>query len=326
MRWWWNELANLPIQSWSRPEEAVETVKPFLDMDTPPDFIFFDLAGTIDNLGVIDTVATMDYIFAQLRQTTGIEKFHHVRQPVEWYVRQCRKDQYQRVRYALGIWLMQEREKTRPLRESWSCQMDGLGLSVWIHSFPKQRRFRKGMAAEDGNKAVFRLHNPSSRQAVDKGQQHRETCWRNSINHQEAMCMAKESKVTSTRRVQKLIPTTCHQAGRAVQKEGPKNEVSKPKKRYLPRALSSLMDEYQERIHPPGLRIYSFWQDDIHIRKGIWNHQCASCLSLTNEDMSLSGLYRPCADRTFFQKVWGSCSKCIREKNNKDHNHVVIWE
>ena len=33
-------------------DEAVETVKPFLDMDTPPDFIFFDLAGTIDNLGV----------------------------------------------------------------------------------------------------------------------------------------------------------------------------------------------------------------------------------------------------------------------------------
>lgn len=50
----------------SRPEEAVETVKPFLDMDTPPDFIFFDLAGTIDNLGVIDTVATMDYIFCPI--------------------------------------------------------------------------------------------------------------------------------------------------------------------------------------------------------------------------------------------------------------------
>ena len=25
----------------SRPDEAVETVKPFLEMDTPPDFIFF---------------------------------------------------------------------------------------------------------------------------------------------------------------------------------------------------------------------------------------------------------------------------------------------
>jgi cellulose biosynthesis protein BcsQ len=50
----------------SRPDEAVETVKPFLEMDTPPDFIFFDLAGTIDNLGVIETIATMDYIFCPI--------------------------------------------------------------------------------------------------------------------------------------------------------------------------------------------------------------------------------------------------------------------
>ena len=47
----------------SHPGKAVETVKPFLEMETPPDFIFFDLAGTIDNLGVIETIATMDYIF-----------------------------------------------------------------------------------------------------------------------------------------------------------------------------------------------------------------------------------------------------------------------
>ncbi len=44
----------------------MEAIKPFLEMDTPPDFIFFDLAGTIDNLGVINTIVTMDYIFCPI--------------------------------------------------------------------------------------------------------------------------------------------------------------------------------------------------------------------------------------------------------------------
>ena len=55
----------------SRPEEAVETVKPFLDMDTPPDFIFFDRCYN----GL--------HLLPNYGRQRGIEKFHHVRQPVE---------------------------------------------------------------------------------------------------------------------------------------------------------------------------------------------------------------------------------------------------
>ena len=33
----------------SRPDNAIETVKPFIESATPPDFIFFDLTGTVNN-------------------------------------------------------------------------------------------------------------------------------------------------------------------------------------------------------------------------------------------------------------------------------------
>lgn len=49
-----------------RPADALETVKPFLEQESPPDFIFFDLAGTMDNIGVINTIATMDYVFCPI--------------------------------------------------------------------------------------------------------------------------------------------------------------------------------------------------------------------------------------------------------------------
>lgn len=45
--------------------------------------IFFDLAGTIDNLGVIDTVATMDYIFCPITADNVVLKVHVFNQPVE---------------------------------------------------------------------------------------------------------------------------------------------------------------------------------------------------------------------------------------------------
>ena len=43
----------------SRPGNAIETVRPFVESATPPDFIFFDLTGTVNNLDLIRTVATM---------------------------------------------------------------------------------------------------------------------------------------------------------------------------------------------------------------------------------------------------------------------------
>lgn len=50
----------------SHPDHAVEAARPFVESETPPDFVFFDLTGTVNNMGLIKTVATMDYIFCPI--------------------------------------------------------------------------------------------------------------------------------------------------------------------------------------------------------------------------------------------------------------------
>lgn len=50
----------------SHPEAAIEKAKAFIEKETPPDIIFFDLPGTVNNPGVINTVATMDYVFCPI--------------------------------------------------------------------------------------------------------------------------------------------------------------------------------------------------------------------------------------------------------------------
>lgn len=50
----------------SHPETAIEKAKDFIASETPPDIIFFDLPGTVNNPGVINTVATMDYVFCPI--------------------------------------------------------------------------------------------------------------------------------------------------------------------------------------------------------------------------------------------------------------------
>lgn len=60
----------------SRPEEAIEKAKEFLALPTPPDIIFFDLPGTVNNAGVIKTVATMDYVFCPIAADRVVMEAH----------------------------------------------------------------------------------------------------------------------------------------------------------------------------------------------------------------------------------------------------------
>ena len=132
----------------SRPEEAVETVKPFLDMDTPPDFIFFDLAGTIDNLGVIDTIATMDYIFCPITADNVVlrSSIMFASQLNDMFVSVGKTN----IKELNMLWNMVDAREKTDLYEKAGRVMDGLGLSVLDTFIPDSKRFRKE-CAEDGN-------------------------------------------------------------------------------------------------------------------------------------------------------------------------------
>ena len=47
----------------SRPGDAIDAARKLQEMENAPEIIFFDLPGTMDNEGVLKTVASMDYIF-----------------------------------------------------------------------------------------------------------------------------------------------------------------------------------------------------------------------------------------------------------------------
>lgn len=189
----------------SRPEEAVETVKPFLDMDTPPDFIFFDLAGTIDNLGVIDTIATMDYIFCPITADNVVlrSSIMFASQLNDMFVSVGKTN----IKELNMLWNMVDAREKTDLYEKAGRVMDGLGLSVLDTFIPDSKRFRKE-CAEDGNKAVFRSTIlPPDKQLI-KGS-NIEKLADEILSTSRSKVYGKESESKHRLgRVQKLIPTT----------------------------------------------------------------------------------------------------------------------
>ena len=50
----------------SRAEDAIRTAENLVEAQPDLDFVFFDLPGTINNASIVNTIATMDYIFCPI--------------------------------------------------------------------------------------------------------------------------------------------------------------------------------------------------------------------------------------------------------------------
>ena len=136
----------------SHPEEAIETVKCILDTGTPPDIVFFDLPGTINNHGVIRTIATMDYIFCPIAadrvvMTSSLAFAGLVNDTLVSTGQSNIKGLYL-------LWNMVDgREKTE-LYKAYDKVCAEFALPILETHLPDSKRFRKETAAE--RKAVFR--------------------------------------------------------------------------------------------------------------------------------------------------------------------------
>lgn len=137
----------------SRPEDAIEKAKEFLALPTPPDIIFFDLPGTVNNAGVIKTIATMDYVFCPITADRVVMesslKFATVLNDTMISTGQSN------IKGLYLLWNMVDgREKTE-LYEIYERIADELGLKVMNTSLPDSKRFRKE-GSETQGKALFR--------------------------------------------------------------------------------------------------------------------------------------------------------------------------
>lgn len=137
----------------SRPEEAIGTAKRLLASETPPDFIFFDLPGTINNLGVIKTIATMDYIFCPIAADRIVMesslKFAGIVNDTLVSTGQSN------IKGLYLLWNMVDgREKTN-LYKVYEIIAGEMGIQVMKTFLPDSKRFRKE-GSVDEDKVLFR--------------------------------------------------------------------------------------------------------------------------------------------------------------------------
>ena len=160
----------------SCPDNAIETAKPFIESATPPDFIFFDLTGTVNNLDLIRTVATMDYIFFDLTGTVNNLDLIRTVATMDYIFCPIAADRFimeSSLKYASIIndtlittgksnikgirllWNMVDKREKTDLYDIYDKVIAGMGLEVLNTCLPDSKRFRKE-GSEEGDRPFFR--------------------------------------------------------------------------------------------------------------------------------------------------------------------------
>lgn len=137
----------------SRPEDAVETAKKMLEMENPPEVVFFDLPGTLNNEGVLKTVAAMDYIFCPaIADRVVMQSSMVFAKAVNDHLITTGKSNIKGLYF---VWNMVDgREKTN-LYDVYDNVMSELGLTALKTVIPDSKRFRREGEKEE-NRPLFR--------------------------------------------------------------------------------------------------------------------------------------------------------------------------
>ena len=136
----------------SRPEDAPDAAKALMEKGNPLDFIFFDLPGTIYNPSIINTLATMDYIFTPIAADRVIMessiKFASI---INEHLITTGKTNIKGVHL---LWNMVDGREKTDLYDIYEKVCAEMALPVLKTALPDSKRFRKETATE--RKAVFR--------------------------------------------------------------------------------------------------------------------------------------------------------------------------
>ena len=137
----------------SRPEQAIENATRFLKAGTPLDFIFFDLPGTVNNAGVINTIANMDYIFCPVTADRVVmESSLRFAIIVNDHLISTGKSNIKGFHL---LWNMVDGREKTDLYHVYEKVAGELGIPILKTFLPDSKRFRKEASAET-TKAIFR--------------------------------------------------------------------------------------------------------------------------------------------------------------------------
>lgn len=134
----------------STPEDAVEKVKELADSDF--DIIFFDLPGTVNNAGVVQTLARMDYIFSPIAADRVVMEstLRFVVVLNDTLVTTGKSN----IKGLYLLWNMVDGREKSELYDVYENVISELGLSVLKTYLPDSKRFRRELSI--GHKALFR--------------------------------------------------------------------------------------------------------------------------------------------------------------------------
>lgn len=136
----------------SRPEDATDTAIKLVKSGQSFDFIFFDLPGTINNANVVNTIATMDYIFCPIvADRVVMESSIRFATVVHEHLMSTGKTN---IKGFYLLWNMVDGREKSELYEMYEKVCDQMALPVMKTFLPDSKRFRKEAATE--RKQVFR--------------------------------------------------------------------------------------------------------------------------------------------------------------------------
>ncbi|MDR2968105.1 MAG: ParA family protein [Tannerellaceae bacterium] len=137
----------------STPETAIEDAEALIAAsDKPFDVVFFDLPGTLNSRGVVQTLATMDYIFIPVSaDRLVLESTLQYATMLHENIVSVGKG---RIRGLHLFWNMVDGREKSPLYEAYEGAIEELNLQVMKTSLPNSIRFRKEMSEE--RNSIFR--------------------------------------------------------------------------------------------------------------------------------------------------------------------------
>jgi cellulose biosynthesis protein BcsQ len=131
----------------SKAETAVEDAQALIESNEKPyDVIFFDLPGTLNSKGVVQTLSTMDYIF------TPVSADRLVLESTLQYALMLNEEIISvgkgRIKGLRLFWNMVDGREKSPLYKAYESVVGELGLEIMKTGLPNMVRFRKEMSSE----------------------------------------------------------------------------------------------------------------------------------------------------------------------------------
>lgn len=141
-----------PVETSTVAEALTSADKMIRDYEMDFDIIFFDLPGTLNTPGFIETVSGMDYIFSPVSADRMVleSTLSFARAFSDLYIKPGKV----KTKGLYLLWNLVDGRENTELYDEYTALIESLGLNILHTRLPDTKRFRKELSAS--NRAVFR--------------------------------------------------------------------------------------------------------------------------------------------------------------------------